>query len=190
VVLDKFRISAQPHLSPESEWLIGFYSGTSGFIYEETAECECIVANHFGLQSRAEGTGPEAVFRIVIMILGAEVGRLAVGSRGDDLANHSLRVPSVLTEINSEPIEQFGMGRELSLSTEVCRGTDDSVAEEKLPKLIRCDAGGEGVVLGEKPVCESETVGRRILRHGRENGRGARRDDFVFDGGIILASVE
>ena len=63
------------------------------------------------------------------------------------------------------------MRREVALGAEVARSRHNSRAEEKLPELIHGDPGGQGMIGGEKPSGEGETVRGGISGKGRQ-GRG------------------
>ena len=48
-------------------------------------------------------------------------------------------------EINGQPIEQFGMRRQVALHTEIPCRFNDAFAENLLPNLVYKNAGSEGI---------------------------------------------
>src|SRR2546426_382510 len=70
------------------------------------------------------------------------------------------------------------MTRRFTLRAEILGGLDDPCPEVLLPILVHRNARGERVRRVEDPFCESQTVGRQVARHWRQE-RGDTRYDLL-----------
>src|SRR3954452_6088136 len=97
---------------------------------------ECLVAYHFGAESHARTSGEPAVIGVSLGVGRSHMARLPVRGRGDDEANHRLRVPAAVHVACGQPIEQLGVGGRIALRAEVFACENDSAAEEAFPITV------------------------------------------------------
>src|SRR5262249_1886428 len=139
---------------------------------KQPADGERVVANDLGIE-------PETALACKPKIVGVGLAkgligtrRSAVGFRGAHQAHHVLDVPTAVAELNSEPIEQFGMSWRRALGPEVIWSRDKASAEHHGPKPVDDDSRGEWVFFRGEPTRQVEPrcglVGRRGVR---EKGR-------------------
>ncbi len=102
---------------------------------------------------------------------------MSVGGGRDDFFDRAFDVPTVIHEVDGEPVEQIGMAGELALGAEVGGRGDEAGTEEALPEAIHFDAGWERVLAHRNPVGEAETVGCAPAGGG---GRMAGVPGFTF----------
>ena len=57
-----------------------------------------------------------------------------------------LEIPIFFHELDSEPVEEFGVGGAGAHDAEVLSGLDDAASENVVPVAVDGDAGGEGVL--------------------------------------------
>ena len=70
----------------------------------------------------ARAAGEQLVVRVAGDQLRRDGGRLLIGGRADDEPVDVLEAPTVVHQLDGEPVEQFGMRRRLALRAEVLGG--------------------------------------------------------------------
>jgi hypothetical protein len=57
-----------------------------------------------------------------------------------------LGVPAAPDVFPREPIEEFGVDREITLAAELFAAADNADAEDRFPESVDLDTGGEGIL--------------------------------------------
>ena len=159
---------AEGGLLPDSRGLVGVHGGAAGFVHEEAARGEGLVAEHPGRHAVARAAREEAVLRVRGREFRAHAGGLAVGLARDEEPEEPLHVPSGVAEARGQPVQELGVDGPLALPPEILRRRGEADAEEHLPEAVDRDARREGVPGRHEPAREAETVPGRIVGEGRE----------------------
>lgn len=97
---------------------------------------------------------------------------------GDDGFDELFKIPAGVHEVGGEPVEEFWVDGHFGLDPQVFGRFDESDAEEFLPDAVDGDAGGEGMIAGDKPLGEVEAVEGGVGFQGREYAGSGCFDDF------------
>ncbi len=103
---------------------------------------------------------------------------LLEGAARDDEADNVFHIPAALHELHRQPVENFRINRALALQAEVSRCAHQAGAEEHLPEMIHDHPRGERIFPRHDPLRQSESVGARAFRPGRDLRRRSRGDFF------------
>src|SRR5271155_5313944 len=99
-----------------------------------------------------------------------------------------LEAPAAVHQLDSQPVEQFGMRRGLALHAEVLAGRDDPGPEIGLPDPVDDRPRGGGRLAVDQPSGECQPRGGRARGH-RIQERGHTRLDW-FDWLEEIAPLE
>src|SRR5205823_2313157 len=88
--------------------------------------------------------------------------RLPIGAAEHNLPVHLLHTPAASSKVVRQPVEQFLMGRLLSLPAEVIARRHQTAAKMLLPKAVDGDARGEWIGGIDEPVGEVEASRRPL----------------------------
>ena len=108
---------------------------------------------------------------------------------GENALHEPLHIPAVLDELHRQPVEQFGVHRQLALRAEVRAGFYEAHAEELLPNAVDRHARGERVLAVHQPIGEIETIVITLLRLSRQRRQKRRHiATYFFSRPIVLAT--
>ena len=96
-------------MRPVPGGLVRFHAGAADFGDEQTADSQCVVAHHLGIDAEPSLPAQPAVFRVELAQPGGSLGRLAVRSRQNDELNDVLDVPSGVDELAGQPVQEKRM---------------------------------------------------------------------------------
>src|SRR5262249_27959066 len=88
---------------------------------------------------------------------------LAVGRGQNDLAVHRLEAPTPGDPFRGQPVEQFGMGRQLAPGAEFLAGLHQTGAETARPEAAHRDAADQRIVRIDEPARQGEPIERLTL---------------------------
>ena len=103
------------------------------------------------------------------------------------MLEEALHVPARLAEIDRQPVEQFGMRRQLARDAEVAAGAHDARAEHLLPEAVDGDARRQRMLRPQQPLGEAEPVARQVRRHRRQ---GVRRRRLHLVAALVVLAAE
>ena len=136
---------------------------------QETGDIQGLIANGLGRQAFAREPREIEVLRIVLELRRRGVGRALVRLRADDQPHHVLHIPTALAELDSQPIEQLGMVRVLTLQAEVFGGAHEADRKQLLPQAVHGHARHERVGVRDQPLGQTQAVRGRIRRQGAQS---------------------
>ncbi len=142
---------------PQPGWLIRIHTGSADGLLQQSAGRERVVAHHFRGQPEAWPASQQAILRVFFEQLRADLRGLPVGGGGDDQPLHRLHVP-VGFKFRGQPVQQFAIGRCVTLRAEILRGLDQPDSEVELPVSIDRDARGQRMLCGEQPAGKTQPV--------------------------------
>src|SRR5207247_610850 len=131
-------------------------AGAAERAVQEAAGRESRIANDLGIETDSLLPGEQQIARVLVLQVGAEAGRLAVGAAGDNQAVHLFGRPALANKLAGKPIEQLGMRGWRALRAEVFFGLDEAAAKIAHPEAVYLDARREGVFEVDKPASEVE----------------------------------
>ena len=165
---------------PEPIGLRWHHAGPAKFFAEEAAYGQGLVANLLGFQSHVRPSREQSVVRVALHQFGRSPGALAISGGHNDELVHGFEVPVHAHEFGRQPIKQLDIGGWLTLGAEILCGFHDANAEILFPNAVHRHARSKRIVCGDQPTRQGETVWRRALREGMENGRGSRANQLAL----------
>ena len=112
---------------------------------QEAADRQGMISNHLGIHAETRATREETVIEILLLAGGIGRGTLSIGRRHHDELLQGLDVPSAGNELGGQPIEEFGMGRQFTLTAEVFAGLHQTCSKAALPEPVHRDPSREGI---------------------------------------------
>ncbi len=158
---------------------------------EEAGGGEGGIADFFAAEAVGRSAGEELVGDVAGLQVGGVGGLLTEGGGENDLTYDFLRTPPLLDEVAREPVEECGVGGEISLQSEIFGGANDTVAKEVLPDPVDVDTGGQGVLGEGEPLSEAEAVARGVCGEGDEEIQGVASDEIFRSAfGVEISTFE
>ena len=150
------------------------------------------IAQHFGFEPPDAHAAEEPILGIDGVKFGAVLGRLPIGSRGDDHALQAFEFPAAGHEVVGQPIEQCRVRRRLAKDAEIGRRGHQAAAEMVHPKAIDQHAGDQRMVaIGQVPgVGESSAAGRELWIVGRDREAARVEHGQLARGNILFGRVK
>ena len=140
---------------------------------KQTAHRKRLIAQQLARRTETRPTSEQTVIRIAFVEFRRGFGALAIRLAVDHQLEHVLEVPAAVHQLGGEPVEQFGMKRQVALAAKLLAAAHDAGAEEAFPQAIHGHAGGERVVAAHEPLRHREAVLRLLCRQRMEDrGRG------------------
>jgi hypothetical protein len=134
--------------------LIGEDAGAADIGLEEAGDGQGVVADELGVETARGLIGQPGVAWIEVAGAQGGDGFLAVGGGSDEEADHVADIPTGITELDGQPIEEFRVGGPFALEAEILGTRGDAGAEELGPEAVHQVARGEGIVGGDQPLGE------------------------------------
>ena len=181
-------VAAFDHVGPQALRLIRLDRRPADLLDEEAGHGQGLVADHRGGQAQPRAARDHPVLRVPLELLGADVGRLAIGGAGHDGPLQGLDVPARVDELGGQPVEQLGVAGELALRAEVLGRLHQAGPEVHLPEPVHGDAGGQGVAGVDEPPRERQPVGLDALGQRRQHCGHA--GEHLFGGAVVGAAVQ
>src|SRR5690606_30312124 len=112
-----------------------------------------------------------------------------IGGRTDQLLDEPFDVPSILLEVNCQPVQKFRVAWEVTLIAKISNGSDQATSENECPHLINKHSRGQWIFIAEGPLGQSQSIGCVLRAIKRQNSfRGLGIDPYCR--GIINPSIQ
>jgi len=154
------------NFGPKSFGLVWFHRCTAHVFHQQAAGSQRLIANHFGRQTKTGAAGEKDVARIAFQKLGRYCRRLTIRGSRNEQSLHAFHFPALPGEFGRQPIEQFRVGRCVTLLSKVVRGRHQPLAKKMLPIPVNGDARGQRVLGIDNPPGQAEPIPRSALRQG------------------------
>src|SRR5262249_420120 len=136
----------------------------------------------------SRSTRQEAILGVRLELVFVSFGRLPVGGGRHHQTDELLHIPTRLTKLYGQPVEQLRMRRRLALRAEVLGGPHQTGSEDLMPEAIPGAASRRGMRWIDQPFRQAEPIARQGGGHWRKHGRRAGLDFIARL--IVLATEE
>ena len=173
---------------PNALRLVRLHARPADSRVQQPAHRQRRIPHHFPVHPVPRPARQQPVLRVFLQLLRRHQSRLPVGVRQQHQLQHLLHVPTRLTELDREPVQQLRMRRRRPLRPEILGRLHNPRPENLLPEPVDRHPRRQRIRRIHHPLRQPQPVPRQARIHRRQHARHVRL--HLFPRRIVHAPVQ